>query len=51
MPPWPTFGLGKKRQAKVNVTWPSGLIETFAGNPADQMITVTEGTGSNQHYR
>lgn len=51
MTPWPTFGLGKKRQAKVMVTWPSGLIETFAGNPADQMITVTEGTGTNQHYR
>jgi len=49
--PWPTFGLGKKRQAKVTVTWPSGLVETFAGNPADQMITINEGTGTNQHHR
>lgn len=43
--PWPTFGLGKYRQAKITVTWPSGLIETFAGNRADQLITLVEGTG------
>lgn len=43
--PWPTFGLGKYRQAKITVAWPSGLTETFPGNPADQVITLTEGTG------
>ena len=43
--PWPTFGLGKYHQAKVTVTWPSGLVETFPGNPANRLITLTEGTG------
>ena len=49
--PWPSFGLGKYRQAKVTVTWPSGLIEVFPGNPADRMITVVEGTGLQQEHR
>jgi len=43
--PWPSFGLGKYRQAKIWVTWPSGLIEVFSGDPADRLITVVEGTG------
>ena len=49
--PWPSFGLGKYRQAEVTVTWPSGLIEVFPGNPADRMITVVEGTGLYQGHR
>ncbi len=49
--PWPSFGLGKYRQGKVTVTWPSGLIEVFPSNPADRMITVVEGTGLQQGYR
>ena len=43
--PWPTFGLGQKRRAKVTVIWPSGLIESFRGNAADQVIVLVEGTG------
>ncbi len=43
--PWPTFGLGEHSQAKIVVTWPSGLIEEFSNNQANQTITFTEGTG------
>ncbi|MGR9054186.1 MAG: CRTAC1 family protein [Gammaproteobacteria bacterium] len=43
--PWPTFGLGKYRQAKITVSWPSGLVEVFPANHADRMITLVEGTG------
>jgi len=43
--PWPTFGLGKYRQAKITVTWPSGLTEIFPKNKTNKLITLVEGTG------
>jgi enediyne biosynthesis protein E4 len=43
--PWPTFGLGKYHQAKITVTWPSGLTEIFPKNKANKLITLVEGTG------
>jgi len=43
--PWPTFGLGKHRRAKITVTWPSGLIEQFPSKPANRSTTLIEGTG------
>ena len=42
--PWPTFGLGKHHRAKIKVTWPSGLIETYPGNPTNSLITLIEGS-------
>jgi hypothetical protein len=29
----------------IDVTWPGGARERFAGGPADRIVTVTEGTG------
>lgn len=49
--PWPTFGLGKHRRAKVTVTWPSGLIETYPENPTNSLITLIEGTGNHKHKK
>ena len=49
--PWPTFGLGKHRRAKVTVTWPSGLIETYPENPANSLITLIEETGNHKHKK
>ncbi|MFM7322049.1 MAG: CRTAC1 family protein [Armatimonadota bacterium] len=39
------FGLGTATQADIEVTWPSGSVETFAGVPADRISTLVEGTG------
>lgn len=47
--PWPTFGLGKYHQAEITVTWPSGLIETFAKFKANQRVTLVEGTGTRKY--
>lgn len=39
------FGLGAHTTVPtVTITWPSGLVETFSDFPADQTITVIEGT-------
>jgi hypothetical protein len=41
-----TFGLGKlDRVATVEITWPSGRVDTLTDVAANQMITVQEGKG------
>jgi hypothetical protein len=44
--PWLTFGLGKYKHPKITVAWPSGLRETFAGNPAHKVAILVESNGS-----
>jgi hypothetical protein len=40
------FGLSHQVRAdEVEIRWPSGLVQRFANIAADQVITVTEGTG------
>lgn len=43
--PWPSFGIGHRDEADVTVSWPSGLVEEFDDIDADQLVTLTEGTG------
>ena len=41
-----TFGLGPRKEVlEVRVNWPSGLHERFGPFPADQTITLVEGSG------
>jgi hypothetical protein len=41
-----TFGLGKlEKIASVEITWPSGHVDTLTDVAANQMITVQEGKG------
>ena len=42
------FGLGQATQAKLQITWPSGVVDTLRGVQADQTLTVTEGLHSPQ---
>jgi ASPIC and UnbV. len=42
------FGLGQATQAKLQITWPSGVVDTLRGVQADQTLTVTEGSHSPQ---
>ena len=44
--PWLNFGLGHREVADVEVTWPSGLRESFPGQSVDRMVTLVEGSGS-----
>jgi hypothetical protein len=39
------FGLGSSGSADVEVYWPNGLHETFKRIPANQLITLREGSG------
>jgi hypothetical protein len=39
------FGLGASLLADVEVFWPNGLHEQFKKIPANQLITVREGSG------
>ncbi|MDP9338190.1 MAG: CRTAC1 family protein [Acidobacteriota bacterium] len=40
------FGLGKRTRAdSVEITWPSGAVDTIQNVPVDQIITVEEGRG------
>jgi hypothetical protein len=39
------FGLGNVTTADVEVHWPTGVTETFAGQKADQLLTIREGQG------
>lgn len=43
--PWLTFGLGAARHVKIEVAWPSGLVERFRSVASDQIVTLVEGTG------
>jgi|SRR5580658_800103 hypothetical protein len=40
------FGLGPETSADLDIRWPSGLRETFKAVPANQIITIKEGTGA-----
>ncbi len=41
-----TFGLGAASSVDaVRVTWPSGRVDTAAGQPANQVLTIEEGKG------
>jgi hypothetical protein len=43
------FGLGQETQVKrLEVRWPSGLVETFENLRGDQFLQVTEGQGMEQ---
>jgi hypothetical protein len=40
------FGLGRADKIEwVEIRWPSGLTERFAGQSADQILTLKEGNG------
>ena len=39
------FGLNKARKADIEVHWPSGVVDKFAGAAANQVVTVVEGKG------
>jgi enediyne biosynthesis protein E4 len=39
------FGLGPATTASVEVHWPSGAIEQYKSLPANQLVTLREGTG------
>jgi hypothetical protein len=41
------FGLGKAERADIEIHWPSGTIDKLADVPANQVITVKEGTHAN----
>ena len=40
------FGLGSAAKASVQVRWPSGAVDTIQDVPANQVITIKEGTHS-----
>jgi len=39
------FGLGAATTADIEVHWPSGLVETLKSVPANQLLTMREGSG------
>ncbi len=39
------FGLGSASKTDVEVRWPDGSVEKFAGVAANQFLTITEGVG------
>jgi hypothetical protein len=39
------FGLGTVAWVDLDVYWPSGLHESFAHVPANQLVTLREGVG------
>ncbi len=40
------FGLGSARTADIEVYWPSGLVERYPGQAANQWLRLREGSGS-----
>ena len=48
-PPTAHFGLGEvERYDNIEVTWPGGATESFPGGDVNQVVTLTEGGGSEQ---
>ncbi|MBC6418819.1 MAG: CRTAC1 family protein, partial [Prochloron sp. SP5CPC1] len=43
--PWLSFGLADNEFATVEVTWPSGLVESYQIDEVNRIITLTEGEG------
>ena len=44
--PRPLFGLGEATvYDRIDVTWPDGTREAFAGGPADRWLSLTPGSG------
>ena len=39
------FGLGDAAKVDIEVRWPLGTAERFAGIEADRLITIREGSG------
>jgi hypothetical protein len=39
------FGLGAATEVDIDVFWPNGLHETYKKIPANQLVTIREGTG------
>lgn len=39
------FGLGTETTADIEVVWPVGTVEKFAGQSANQLVTILEGHG------
>ena len=39
------FGLGAETKADIEVVWPSGAVDKFAGQSSDQLVTILEGHG------
>jgi hypothetical protein len=39
------FGLGPESTARVEIHWPSGTVENYKTLPANQLVTIREGTG------
>ena len=45
--PRPLFGLGAATAYdRIEVTWPDGTREAFAGGPVDRWVTLTPGSGN-----
>ena len=40
--PWPSFGLADNESATVEVTWPSGLVESYQIDEVNRIVTLTE---------
>ena len=39
------FGLGTAATADIEIHWPSGIVESIKSVPANQLLTVREGSG------
>jgi hypothetical protein len=39
------FGLGSETTADIEVVWPSGAVEKYAGQSANRLVTILEGHG------
>ena len=39
------FGLGAETTADIEVVWPTGVVEKYAGQSSNQLITILEGHG------